>query len=121
VTDTSKYVIATPVETSVLDTEERSTDVTPPAPRPRVRWGAIVWGLVVTAITVTALTIRLDESRSFDFAHWVGGLTFMSLGLIMILVVGLFVLIVALLSVVKRAQVRRRARELELWAHQPVG
>ena len=119
--DTSEYVITQPVETSVLGTKDPATDVTPPAPRPRVRWGAIVWGLVVTAITVTALTIRLDESRSFDFAYWVGGLTPVSLGLIAILVIGLFVLIVALLSVVKGAQVRRRARELELWEHPPVG
>ena len=106
--DTNAYVITTPLETA-----DEVPDATPPPPRPRTRWAAIVWGLVVTAIAGAALYIRADSARSTEFATWVSGLTPLSLGLLAILAVGLFVLIVALLSVVKREQIKRRVRELE--------
>jgi hypothetical protein len=95
--------------TTVIETP----DATVPEPRPRIRVGAIVWGVLVTAIAASALYIRADISRSTEFATWLGGLTPVSIGLLAILAVGLFVLIVALLSVVKRAQTRG--------GHPPVG
>jgi peptidoglycan biosynthesis protein MviN/MurJ (putative lipid II flippase) len=106
--DTNAYVITTP-----LETVDDVPDAPVPDPRPRIRWPAIVWGLIVTTVTATALYVRADVARSTDFATWINGLTPVSIGLLAILAVGLFVLIVALLSVVKREQIKRRALELQ--------
>ena len=94
-------------ETIELPVPDATAATPPSAPRPRLRVGAIVWGLIVTVIAATSLYVATNPPVRADVADWIGGLTPVSLGLIAILALGAIVLVASLVSVVKRAQLRR--------------
>lgn len=90
------------------DTTEIETNAS--APRPRIRSGAIAWGLIVCAISVTVLaTISSPEGRS-GFLNWTLGLGAGGLTLMLVLGLGCFILLLAGLSLIRRAQRRLASR-----------
>ncbi|GAB3397160.1 hypothetical protein GCM10027568_32580 [Humibacter soli] len=77
-------------------------------PRPRVRSGAIAWGLIVLAFSALMLTLTTVPGNAVAFAHWASSLTPGTITVIVVVAVGAFILLLALLSAIRRAQ--RRAR-----------
>jgi hypothetical protein len=76
------------------------------APKPRVRAGAIAWGLVVMAIAVSVLvTVSSADSREL-FADWVGRITPAGFAIGAVLAVGAFILLLAVLAIIRRVQRR---------------
>ncbi len=74
--------------------------------RPRIRWGAIVWGLIVGTIAVVTLAItRTTEGRE-GFVLWLTRLTPGGIWLIVVLAVGGILLLLGLLSAIRRLQRR---------------
>ena len=82
----------------------------PAVPRPRIRSGAIVWGVIVSAVAVFMLGIVTSPANSAAFAEWTGALGWGGVTLAAVIAVGAFILIMALLSVIRAAQRRRAAR-----------
>jgi hypothetical protein len=100
------------VDTLVLEVDETETivqqvpDTAARPARPRTRWGAVVWGLIVTATAAFILFIGSDAGQRSGFSIWLGGLTPVSIGLIVVLGAGIAIMLIALLAVVRRAQRR---------------
>lgn len=72
--------------------------------RPPIRWAAIVWGTIVAAIAVAVLTVLGSNVRRQAFADWLGGLGVGGFVMLGILAVGIFILILAALALIRRAQ-----------------
>ena len=87
------------------DTTEIETDA--PAPRPRIRSGAIVWGLIVCATSIFTLAVISHPGRRAEFVDWAWNLGPGGQALVLILGLGGFILLLALLSLFRRAQGRR--------------
>ena len=110
--DTSTRSVTEPVDTLVLEVDETETldqqvpDAAARPARPRIRWGAVVWGLIVSASAVFILYIGGDAGQRRGFSAWLGGLTPVSIGLIVILAAGIAIMLIALLALVRRAQRR---------------
>ncbi|WP_431279465.1 hypothetical protein [Leifsonia poae] len=77
--------------------------------RPHVRWGGIVWGAILVAIAGFVLFIVSSHERQAAFDSWVAGLTPGGFWTLAVIAVGVFILILALLAVVRSAQRKRRA------------
>jgi hypothetical protein len=101
-----------------------ATDPLPPAPayfsaptapvsvapsRPHVRWGGVVWGAILVAIAGFVLFTVSSHARQSAFNSWVAGLTPGAGWTLAVVAVGVFILILALLAVVRSAQRNRRA------------
>ncbi|WP_426519249.1 hypothetical protein ACPPVQ_04995 [Diaminobutyricibacter sp. McL0618] len=76
--------------------------------RPRIRWAAIVWGLIIAGIAATTLAIVGSPERRLAVADWASALTPGAFWILGVLVVGVFVLLLALLTLIRHAQRRRR-------------
>lgn len=85
--------------TTAIETDAR-------APRPRVRSGAIAWGFIVCAISVTVLTTIGSEEGRAGFMSWLLELGPGGQALILVLGVGFLILLLAGLSLIRRAQRR---------------
>ena len=94
--------LAAPVAESLSPTEPR-------VQRPRIRSGAIVWGLIVSATAVFLLAIVTSPANSAAFSTWTGSLGWGGAILAGVIALGAFILIMALLSVIRGAQRRRSA------------
>jgi hypothetical protein len=91
----------------VIDqTAEAPTEQQPAAPvaRARIRAGAVVWGVLVLAAGALVLMYGGDPQRRAEAARWLGTLTPSSIGVIAVVAAGAIVLLLALLSVVRRSQ-----------------
>jgi hypothetical protein len=76
---------------------------------PRIRTGAIVWGVIVSALATAFLVATGTPERRASVAHWINGLSAETLGLFGLLALGIFIVLIAVVSAVNRAQ-RRSAR-----------
>jgi uncharacterized integral membrane protein len=76
--------------------------------RPRTRWAAIVWGLIIAGIALTTLVIVGSPERRLALADWAATLTPGAFWILSVLVVGVFILVLALLALIRRAQQGRR-------------
>ncbi len=89
------------------------TPTTPVAPqpyvRPRTRWAAIVWGLIIAGIAATTLAIVGSPERRLAVSDWLATLTPGAFWVLLVLVVGVFILVLAVLALIRRAQLRRSA------------
>jgi uncharacterized integral membrane protein len=86
---------------------ESATDAASVVPRPRVRSGAIAWGLIVIAVGVALLAIVWVPRNASAFATWTASLTPGGIVVIGLIALGAFILLMALLSMIRRAQHRR--------------
>jgi hypothetical protein len=77
--------------------------------RPHVRWGGVVWGALLVAIAGFVLFTVSSRARQSAFESWVAGLTPGAGWTLAVVAVGVFILILALLAVVRSAQRGRRA------------
>ena len=77
--------------------------------RPRTRWAAIVWGLIIAAIAATTLAIVGSPARRLALSDWASTLTPGAFWILSVLVVGVFILLLAVLALIRRAQRRRVA------------
>ncbi|TAM66636.1 MAG: hypothetical protein EPN48_16435 [Microbacteriaceae bacterium] len=82
----------------------------PAGPRPRIRSGAIVWGFLVSATAVLVLWAIGSPTNSAAFDAWAGSLSIGGIVLIAVISLGAFILLMALLSVVRREQRKRASR-----------
>ncbi|MFF1877177.1 hypothetical protein [Leifsonia sp. NPDC058230] len=77
--------------------------------RPHVRWGGVVWGAILVAIAGFVLYTVSSPDRKLAFESWVEALTPGAAWTLAVVAVGVFILILALLAVVRSAQRNRRA------------
>jgi hypothetical protein len=77
--------------------------------RPRTRWAAIVWGLIIAGIAATTLAIVGSPERRQAVSDWAATLTPGAFWILSVLVVGMFILVLAVLALIRRAQRRRSA------------
>ena len=77
--------------------------------RPHVRWGGVVWGALLLAIAGFVLFTVSSRARQSAFESWVAGLTPGAGWTLAVVAVGVFILILALLAVVRSAQRGRQA------------
>lgn len=82
---------------------------TTPTAEPRVRSGAIAWGLIVSATAILLLAIVCVPANAAAFGDWTASLTPPVVVIIGVLALGAFILLMALLSLIRRAQRRRAA------------
>ena len=74
--------------------------------RPRTRWAAIVWGLIIAGIAATILAIVGSPERRQVVSDWAATLTPGAFWILSALVVGAFILVLAVLALIRRAQRR---------------
>jgi hypothetical protein len=72
-----------------------------------VRSGAIAWGLIAMATGVILLTIVCVPANAAAFSAWMASLTPVSIVIICVVALGAFILLMAVLSMIRRAQRRR--------------
>lgn len=77
---------------------------------PRIRSGAIAWGVIVCAISATVLVIVSSPQGRAGFLDWAIGLGAGGATLILVLGFGCFILLVAGLSLIRRAQRKHASR-----------
>lgn len=101
----SSDATSTTEEVLTMDAPTETPDVpVQAAPRPRIRWGAIVWGLIVCGIAAVTLQVtRTAESRE-GFALWLSKLTPGGVWLIVVLITGSILLLLGILAAIRRAQ-----------------
>lgn len=81
----------------------------PPAAAPRVRWAGILWGVVFTAIGLAVIVVAGWPQQRAHFDAWTASIGWVGLGAVIVIAVGALVILLAALSGIKRAQLRRRA------------
>ncbi len=92
-----------------ITTDPSTAPAAPPRfERPRTRWAAIVWGLIIAGIAATTLAIVSSPERRLAVADWASGLTPGAFWILCVLAVGVFILLLALLTLIRHAQRRRR-------------
>jgi flagellar hook-length control protein FliK len=96
--------------TITITTDPSTAPATPSRfERPRTRWTAIDWGLIIAGIAATTLAVVSSPARRLAVSDWVSTLTPGAFWILCVLVVGVFILLLALLTLIRRAQHRRRA------------
>jgi len=107
-TDNAATPTATAPTTSATSPDASAT--MPARPRPRIRSGAIVWGFLVSATAVLVLIVVSSPPNSAAFNAWAGSLGVGGFVLVAVIALGAFILLMALLSVIRREQRKRAAR-----------
>lgn len=95
--------------TITITADAPATPAAPPYVRPRTRWAAIVWGLIIAGIAATTLAVVSSPERRLAVSVWAARLTPGAFWILSVLVVGVFILILAVLALIRHAQRRRRA------------
>jgi hypothetical protein len=108
-TDANTAVIP-PAPFAGVESTPSSSGADPRRPRPRVRSGAIVWGLLVSSFAVLVLAIVTSPANAAAFSDWASRLGVGGAILLGVIALGAFILIMALLSVIRREQRKRAAR-----------
>ncbi|MFI5061600.1 MAG: hypothetical protein ACHP7F_09150 [Actinomycetales bacterium] len=95
----------------MTDNEEERTGVmtSPSVHRPQIRWGGVVWGAILIAISGFVLYTLSSRDRQQGFEFWFRHLKPEAAWALAVVVVGIFILIMALLAAVRSAQRKRRA------------
>lgn len=96
------------VVTDVTATVPQTATVPDLRMRPRTRWAAIVWGIIIAGIAATTLAIIGSPERRLAVSDWAATLTPGAFWILSVLVVGVFILVLAVLALIRRAQRRRR-------------
>jgi hypothetical protein len=104
---TAATTVTTPATATA--TTAATAAVSAPPSRPHVRWGGVVWGALLVAIAGFVLFTVSSRARQSAFESWVAGLTPGAGWTLAVVAVGVFILILALLAVVRSAQRGRRA------------
>jgi hypothetical protein len=97
-------------ETGFRDTAEPITAAQPtfgseqPARKPRIRAGAITWGVLVSAASLAVLLIVASPERRSSFGDWLNSLNVASISLLSVLALGVVILLITLLSGIRKAQ-----------------
>lgn len=79
-----------------------------PAPRPTVRWGALVWALLFGAMAATTLWVVVDPSRRDAVGEWLITLNPLTGTLIGVIVVGVVVALFGIVGLIRRGERSRR-------------
>lgn len=90
-----------------------TTGATSVIPRPRIRTGAVVWGLIVTAVGVGALALLTSEERRQAVVDWVLSLTPFGFAIVGIAILGAFIMVIAIVVLIRGAQRSREERDRE--------
>lgn len=85
-------------------------------PRPRIRTGAIVWGLIVTAVGAAALALLLNPAFREATIDALTSLTGFGIAIAAFALLGLFILVMALVVLIRRAQTRSELRHADALA-----
>lgn len=85
-------------------------------PRPRIRTGAIVWGLIVTAVGAGSLALLINPELRDAVIAAILGMTAFGVGLALLAGLGLLILVLAIASLIRRAQRRAELRHMEALA-----
>jgi len=97
-----------------MTTNDTTLDVR--LPRPRIRTGAIVWGLIVTLVGAGALALLLNpELRDATIAA-ILSLSAFGFGLAVLAGLGLLILVLAIVTLIRRAQQRAELRHIDALA-----
>ena len=92
------------------DTPTATTAVQPtfgpvqPTRKPRIRAGAIAWGIIVSAASIAVLLIVTSPERRSSFVDWMNSLNVASISLLSVLALGVVILLITLLSGIRKAQ-----------------
>lgn len=74
------------------------------ARKPRLRAGAIAWGVIVSAASIAVLLIVTSPERRSSFVDWLNSLNVASVSLLSVLALGVVILLITLLSGIRKAQ-----------------
>ena len=85
-------------------------------PRPRIRTGAIVWGLIVTAVGAGALALLINPALRQAVIDAILSLTAFGVGIALLAALGALILVIAIVTLIRRAQRRSELRHLEALA-----
>ncbi|MFF2370736.1 hypothetical protein [Agromyces sp. NPDC058110] len=80
-----------------------------PAPRPTIRWGALVWALVFGGTAALTLWILVDPSRRAEATAWMVELSPLAASLYALIGVGVVVALFGLVGLIRRGE-RARTR-----------
>ncbi|MFF2271918.1 hypothetical protein ACFVTX_06575 [Agromyces sp. NPDC058136] len=80
-----------------------------PAPRPTVRWGALVWSLLFGATAAIVLWVVTDPLRRERAGDWFAELDPFAAWLYVLIGIGAIVAIFGLVGLIRRGERRRRA------------
>jgi hypothetical protein len=75
-----------------------------PAPRPTVRWGALVWALLFGAMAATTLWVVVDPARRDAVGDWLITLNPLTGTLIGVIVVGVVVALFGIVGLIRRGE-----------------
>ena len=75
-----------------------------PGRKPRIRAGAIAWGIIVSAASIAVLLIVTSPERRGSFVDWLTSLNVASISLLSVLALGVVILLITLLSGIRKAQ-----------------
>lgn len=89
--------------------EPTATGPAPTAAAPRIRTAGIVWGLILAAISAAVIVFAGWPQQRTQVNDWAASIGWPGLWAGVVIAIGVLVLILVGLSVVKRAQLRRRA------------
>jgi len=79
-------------------------------PRPRIRSGAIAWGVIVLAFAAAVMIVTAVPGNAAAFAAWTASFTPVTIGVLIVVAIGVLVLLFAGLSAIRRAQRRSAVR-----------
>jgi hypothetical protein len=99
--------------TQSIPTTGPTTGPTTVLPRPRIRTGAVVWGLIVTAVGLGSLALLTSDERRQAVADWVLSLTPFGFFVVGIAALGAFIMVIAIVVLIRGAQRARIERELD--------
>lgn len=78
--------------------------------RPRIRSGAIAWGVIVLAFAAAVMIVTAVPGNAAAFAAWTASFTPVTIGVLIVVAIGVLVLLFAGLSAIRRAQRRSAVR-----------
>ena len=90
--------------TETLTTPDGTEAVAVALPRPRIRTGAIAWGLIVAGVAFTALVVLSSPARRAAAVDWILSLDAFTALVVSLVLLGGFILVLAVVSLIRRAQ-----------------
>ncbi|GAA1965179.1 hypothetical protein [Agromyces allii] len=79
-----------------------------PAPKPTVRWGALVWALIFGGSAALTLWILVDPARRLAADAWITGLNPLAASLYALIAVGVVVAMFGIVGLIRRGERARR-------------
>ena len=78
------------------------------APRPTVRWGALVWALLFGSMAATTLWVIVDPARRDAVGSWLITLSPLTATLTGVIIVGVVVALFGIVGLIRRGERARR-------------